>query len=92
MTGELTLRRCLSWPIVGGGISSSASDSRLIILVGSAALREFYGTLIVDRKAAKGVFITTSTFTPQARQFAEELPIELIDGDQLGSLLADIKT
>lgn len=57
--------------------------------VGSAALREFYGALIADRKAAKGVFITTSTFTSQARQFAEGLPIELIDGDQLRALLLE---
>ncbi len=57
--------------------------------VGSAALREFYGALIADRKAAKGVFITTSTFTLQARQFAEGLPIELIDGEQLRALLQE---
>lgn len=55
--------------------------------MGSAAIREFYGALIADRKAAKGVFITTSTFTPQARDFAQGLSIELIDGNQLRRLL-----
>jgi hypothetical protein len=79
-------------PIVGGRYLFQCKRFAPDNLVGSAALREFYGALIADRKAAKGVFITTSTFTPQARQFAEGLAIELIDGDQLRTLLADEKS
>jgi restriction system protein len=56
--------------------------------VGSAAIRDFFGSL--DRhKAAKGLFVTTSTFTPSARETAEMLSkrIVLIDGDQLSTLM-----
>jgi len=38
----------------------------------------------------KGVFITTSTFTPQAREFAQELAIELIDGERLRMLFQEV--
>jgi restriction endonuclease Mrr len=43
-----------------------------------------------DRTAVKGVSITTSKFTEQAREFAEHLPIELIDRQKLNILLADV--
>jgi len=58
--------------------------------VGSAAVRECYGALHADRRAMKGVFITTSTFTPQAREFAQELAIELIDGERLRMLFQEV--
>ena len=44
---------------------------------------------VADRKAIKGILITTSSFTPQAREFADNLPIELIDGEQLARLLSE---
>lgn len=56
--------------------------------VGSAAIRDFFGSL--DRhKAAKGLFVTTSTFTPSARKTAEmrSKRIVLIDVDQLSTLM-----
>jgi restriction system protein len=56
--------------------------------VGSGAIRDFFGSL--DRfKATKGLFATASTFSPSARQTAEQLSkrIVLIDGDQLTHLM-----
>jgi len=52
--------------------------------VGSGAIRDFFGSL--DRhKAAKGLFVTTSTFSPAAVETAEFLSkrIVLVDGDLL---------
>jgi hypothetical protein len=42
-----------------------------------------------DRKAVKGTLITTSGFTEQARAFAQEVGIELIDMAQLSRLLTE---
>ena len=56
--------------------------------IGAGAIRDFFGSL--DRhKAAKGLFVTTSTFSPSARETAEFLSkrIVLIDGDQLAKLM-----
>ncbi len=47
------------------------------------AVRDFYGAL-ADRLAnGKGYFITTNKFTLEAEKFAEDKPIELIDGFKL---------
>jgi len=47
------------------------------------AVRDFYGAL-ADRVAnGKGYFITTNKFTLEAEKFAEDKPIELIDGFEL---------
>jgi restriction system protein len=56
--------------------------------VGPNAIRDFFGSLDIA-KAAKGVFITTSTFTRSARETAERLGkrIVLIDGEQLAALM-----
>ncbi|HEY4044193.1 MAG TPA: restriction endonuclease [Rhodopila sp.] len=56
--------------------------------IGSAAIRDFFGSL--DRhKATKGLFVTTSTFSPSAKETAEFLSkrIVLIDGEQLAKLM-----
>ena len=56
--------------------------------IGSGAIRDFFGSL--DRhKASKGLFVTTSTFSPSARETAEFLSkrIVLIDGEQLAKLM-----
>lgn len=56
--------------------------------VGSGAIRDFFGSL--DRfKAAKGLFVTTSSFTSSARETAEFLSkrIVLVDGMQLTKLM-----
>lgn len=57
--------------------------------VGRPDLQAFYGAL-AGQKAKKGVFITTSTFTPQAREFAKSVEgIVLIDGARLASLMIE---
>jgi len=56
--------------------------------VGPGAVREFFGSL--DRhKAAKGVFVTTSSFTSSATKEAAGMSkrIVLIDGEHLGRLM-----
>lgn len=56
--------------------------------VGAHAIRDFYGSL-AGHKATKGLFVTTSTFTPAARLTADGLPqkIVLVDGKQLTRLM-----
>ena len=56
--------------------------------IGSGAIRDFFGSL--DRhKASKGLFVTTSSFSPAANETAQYLSkrIVLIDGDQLAKLM-----
>jgi restriction system protein len=56
--------------------------------IGPGAIRDFFGSL--DRhKAAKGLFVTTSTFSVSAKETADLLSkrIVLIDGDQLAHLM-----
>lgn len=51
--------------------------------VGRPEVQGFYGAL-AGRRATKGVFLTTSTFTQQARDFADSIErIVLVDGRQL---------
>lgn len=60
--------------------------------IGSPELREFVGALS-GRKANKGVYITTSSFTDEARAYVRDVPqkIVLIDGRQLAQLMIDYK-
>ena len=56
--------------------------------VGAGAIRDFFGSLD-NKKASKGLFVTTSNFTPDARETARKLSkrIVLIDGRQLMRLM-----
>jgi len=56
--------------------------------VGSAAILQFSGAL-AQRGATRGVFITTSRFTEDARATAARLPqrIVLVDGEELARLM-----
>jgi len=58
--------------------------------VGRPEVQGFYGAL-AGRRARKGVFITTSSFTREAREFASQLAesIVLIDGTRLTSLMIE---
>ena len=47
------------------------------------AVRDFYGALADHLANGKGYFITTNKFTLEAEKFAEDKPIELIDGFRL---------
>ena len=56
--------------------------------IGAGAIRDFFGSL--DRhKATKGLFVTTSTFSPSARETSKFLSkrIVLIDGEHLSKLM-----
>jgi Holliday junction resolvasome RuvABC ATP-dependent DNA helicase subunit len=85
--GGIDIVATLDRPLVGGRYLVQCKRYAPDALVGVPAVREFYGTLVADRGAIKGLFITTSTFTAQAREFAKTLPIELIDGPTLRALL-----
>lgn len=58
------------------------------VTVGAGDLRNFSGALD-DVGTVKGVFVTTSTFTEGARQYAARIPkrIVLIDGEALSKLM-----
>ena len=57
--------------------------------VGRPELQAFYGAL-AGQKARKGVFITTSSFTAQALEFARSVEgIVLVDGQRLAGLMID---
>jgi restriction system protein len=58
--------------------------------IGRPEVQGFYGAL-AGRRAKKGVFITTSSFTREARAFVGEISerIVLIDGTQLTSLMIE---
>ena len=55
--------------------------------IGEPPLRDLYGVVMSER-ANKGILVTTSYFTTSATKFAENKPIELIDGEKLISLLS----
>jgi restriction system protein len=59
-------------------------------LVNDAEIRNFIGSL-VTKHARKGVFVTTSSFRPKAREFAlrGDHKIVLIDGQELAQLMID---
>jgi len=56
--------------------------------VGAGDIRDFFGALNL-RRASKGIFFTTSRFTPEAHRTAADLGmrIVLIDGTKLGRLM-----
>jgi len=59
--------------------------------VGRPDVQQFAGAL-AGNKATKGIFITTSTFTKDAVEFAKSVSnskIVLIDGDELAELMID---
>jgi restriction system protein len=58
--------------------------------VGRPEIQGFFGAL-AGRRARKGVFITTSTFTREAKQYGEQISesIVLIDGARLTTLMIE---
>jgi hypothetical protein len=87
--GGIDIVAILDRPIIGGRYLVQCKRFAPGALVSSATVREFYGALIADRAATKGILITTSGFSDEARNFAAELPLELIDGNALRELLAE---
>jgi restriction system protein len=60
------------------------------VTVGRPEIHRFVGAL-VGQRARKGVFITTSTFSHDARAYAQgiENKVVLIDGQELASFMVD---
>jgi Holliday junction DNA helicase RuvB P-loop domain/Restriction endonuclease len=85
--GGIDIVAVLEKPLVGGRYLIQCKNFAAGNLVGAPLVREFYGAVRADPRAVKGIFITTSGFTEQARQFAENLSLELIDGEGLRRLL-----
>ena len=58
--------------------------------VGRPEIQKFAGAL-QGQRARKGVFITTSTFTREAKEYVSMIDVKiiLIDGEQLSTLMAD---
>lgn len=85
-----------------GGIDGIVKEDRLgldtiyvqakrwVDTVGRPEIRRFAGAL-QGQRARKGVFLTASQFSSEARQYAANLqsPIVLIDGPQLAELMLD---
>lgn len=58
--------------------------------VGVKTARELYG-LVAQQQAARGVLITSGRFTQPAQDFAQDLPLTLIDGPQLQTLIQSVQ-
>lgn len=71
-------------PIRGGKIIVQAK--RYTNVVDVSSVRDLYGT-VQHEGATKGILVTTSQFGPDARKFAQDKPITLIDGGNLLFLL-----
>jgi len=86
--GGVDIIAYLDRPIVGGRYLVQCKRFMDATPVAASMVREFYGAFVADRSAVKGLFITTSSFSAQAREFVQTLPVELVDGAQLKALLA----
>jgi tetratricopeptide (TPR) repeat protein len=87
--GGVDIVATLDQPVSGGRYLIQCKRYAPDSLVGAATVREFYGALTADQRAVKGILITTSRFTAQAKEFASPLPMELIEREQLQSLLEE---
>src|ERR1019366_5305724 len=85
--GGIDIVAILDKPVTGGRYLFQCKRFAADSLIGAPIVREFYGAVSADRKAVKGILITTSGFTLQAKEFAGEVGIELIDGLELSNLL-----
>ncbi len=86
--GGIDIVAMLDKPILGGRYLFQCKRFAADNPVGAPTVRDFYGAVTADR-AVKGVFITTSNFTVQAREFAQRVGVELIDMGLLEKLLLD---
>ncbi len=85
--GGIDIVAVLDKPILGGKYLFQCKRYAPDNLVGASTVRDFYGAVTAD-KAVKGILITTSDFTTQAREFAERVGLELINSGGLQDLFA----
>jgi restriction system protein len=74
-------------PVLGGRVVIQAKRYRHT--VGVSAIRDLYGTMM-NEGANKGIIAATSSYGPDAYEFAKDKPIELIDGGSLLYLLEQV--
>ena len=86
--GGIDLIAKLDKPFVGGSYLFQCGRYSENNLVRAPEVRDFYGAVMADR-AMKGVFITTSDFTAQAREFAVRSGIELVNLAKLRQLFEE---
>jgi restriction endonuclease Mrr len=86
--GGVDVVATLDKPITGGRYLIQCKRYGSDNTIGAPAVRDFYGAVTADR-AVKGIFITTSDFTVQARQFAEKAGVELVNLAGLKKLLTE---
>lgn len=67
-------------PIRGGKYVIQAK--RYTLTVGVEAVRDLYGT-VINEGANRGILVTTSSYGPDAYEFAKGKPISLVDGAHL---------
>jgi restriction system protein len=56
--------------------------------VGVGSVRDLYGAM-TNEKASKGILVTTSGFGRAAYEFANDKPMQLINGENLLALLVE---
>lgn len=88
--GGIDIVAVLDKPILGGKYLFQCKRYAPDNLVGASTVRDFYGAVTAD-KAVKGILITTSDFTAQAREFAERVGLELINRGRLQDLFAQYR-
>jgi hypothetical protein len=86
--GGVDIIAVLDKPFVGGRYLIQCKRYGRENLVGAPTVRDFFGAVNADRNAVKGILITTSGFTDQAKEFAANVGLELIDGEALAALIA----
>lgn len=86
--GGIDIVAAFDRPIFGGRYLFQCKRFAPDNLVGAPTVRDFFGAVMAER-AVKGIFVTTSDFTLQAREFAQKAGVELIDSNQLHTLLTE---
>ena len=75
-------------PVTGGTYLVQCKRYAIGRKVGVGEVRELYGAL-QEKRASKGILVTTASFTIPAIRFAEDKPIELLDGAQLAAFIGE---
>jgi len=74
--GDLHLVQCKNW-----------KTSK----VGVKVVREMYGVMVAEQASSVKIIIS-GMFTQEAKNFANDKPIDLVDGSQLETLIANVQT
>ncbi len=59
--------------------------------VGSPAIQTFIGMVTVHHRAERGIYVTTSDYTDPARALARRHGFDLLDGNDLARLVAQVQ-